>query len=562
MNLYLIIFLLSIIIIVAIIHILKREKYQNYPDQSSNKTKNIYSCWEHLLAYKKWDIDSFTEQQKKVLLTMRILNATTYADTKQDFPDWRNSCVIPSNHLLIFNRDPADTSNWLNLRYTKVNETPKGYVIDLDNYNEGSFKELLNNLYNLYDKEFIDESNRLQKEIDLYTDLKASKKIKLSNLQSDITINNATLNAMLAYDSQCQIDNRRLQALLAEIAGLRADIATVKSQIPIVPPPAPKSKYFSKPKYSWTCEKWGAVNQVTPVSLNPNGDVQCMSENARDCLWGPDETVCNNHITNPPQNINQLVCGTMHTTQWGGPGYEDPGHWCSTAKTRLSDGLTSVTNNNDWIKVDGRLTNVSLSGDTVCGTNSANEIYCNNFGSSAWKKTPGGLKQISIDGNKACGVASDNTIWCTDNVYTDTWQKIDGGLKQIDISGDKMCGVNQDDYIYCANFKQNNWSLKSGQLKHISISDNKACGISSGDEIWCADNIDNPNWTKIQGSLKQLDLDGDKVCGVNSGDNIYCGNYKQGNWTQLPGSLKYISVNNNRAYGVNSSDQIYYKNNI
>jgi hypothetical protein len=239
--------ILLLVLIITSLFIKRRETYITYPDQSP-KTKNIYSCWEHLFEYKNWNIDNFTEQQKKVLLTMRTLNATTYADTKQDFPDWGNSCVIPSDHLLIFNRDPADTSNWLNLRYTKVNESPKGYVINLDKYTESSFKQLLNSLYELYDKEFIDEINRLQKEIDLYTDLKASKKIKLTTLQSDITINNATLNAMLAYDSQCQIDNRRLQTLSSEIAGLRADIATVKSQIPIVPPPAPKSKYFSKPQ--------------------------------------------------------------------------------------------------------------------------------------------------------------------------------------------------------------------------------------------------------------------------------------------------------------------------
>jgi hypothetical protein len=78
----------------------------------------------------------------------------------------------------------------------------------------------------------------------------------------------------------------------------------------------------------WQC----LPGMPTPMRKNGDGDVECMSFNARDCTWTSDAQ-CPNYIgfQNHP-HLNPLVCGNMHTRQWGGPGYDNPGHWCARAK--------------------------------------------------------------------------------------------------------------------------------------------------------------------------------------------------------------------------------------
>jgi len=77
----------------------------------------------------------------------------------------------------------------------------------------------------------------------------------------------------------------------------------------------------------WTC----LPGMPSPMRKNDDGDVECMSTNARDCLWSS-EAGCQQTLARPPGNIRPLVCGDGHTRQWGGPGYDNPGHWCARAK--------------------------------------------------------------------------------------------------------------------------------------------------------------------------------------------------------------------------------------
>jgi len=67
----------------------------------------------------------------------------------------------------------------------------------------------------------------------------------------------------------------------------------------------------------------------SPMRRNEDGDIACMSYNGKDCLWGNDDT-CRNLLVNANRGaINPLVCGGHHAQQWGGPGYDNPGHWCA-----------------------------------------------------------------------------------------------------------------------------------------------------------------------------------------------------------------------------------------
>ncbi len=86
-----------------------------------------------------------------------------------------------------------------------------------------------------------------------------------------------------------------------------------------------KRKMNVKPT-DWKC-LWDIP---VPLRRNNNGDIECMSTNAHDCLWGNWWT-CNQYKNSKPNNIRPLACGAHHTRQWGGPGYDNPGHWCARA---------------------------------------------------------------------------------------------------------------------------------------------------------------------------------------------------------------------------------------
>lgn len=58
-------------------------------------------------------------------------------------------------------------------------------------------------------------------------------------------------------------------------------------------------------------------------SVNPVGDVQCLSTDGRNCLWGQTQL---DDATRA--NIRPLACGVMHKTIWGIDGYSRAGHWC------------------------------------------------------------------------------------------------------------------------------------------------------------------------------------------------------------------------------------------
>jgi len=62
--------------------------------------------------------------------------------------------------------------------------------------------------------------------------------------------------------------------------------------------------------------------------VNREGDVECASYNGRDCLWGLDKKQVFY------DKIKPLACGEQHNRVWGGPGYDNPNHWCYKLRLR------------------------------------------------------------------------------------------------------------------------------------------------------------------------------------------------------------------------------------
>ena len=67
----------------------------------------------------------------------------------------------------------------------------------------------------------------------------------------------------------------------------------------------------------------------------------------------------------------------------------------------------------------------------------------------SWSKIPGGLKQVDIDGNTVCGVNSADNIYCKDDLTSGNWKKLPGALKYVSVTGgNKLYGANSADDIY------------------------------------------------------------------------------------------------------------------
>jgi hypothetical protein len=66
-----------------------------------------------------------------------------------------------------------------------------------------------------------------------------------------------------------------------------------------------------------------------PLRLSPDGEVQCMSRNARDCLWGNGGGQnCIVAISNQASINQPLSCGKHHQNVHGSKGYGPGNSWC------------------------------------------------------------------------------------------------------------------------------------------------------------------------------------------------------------------------------------------
>lgn len=182
---------------------------------------NVITCKDRILNYKNFNLNDLTEQQQKVLFTLIPLKAKIYEDNKLEHSEWQNACVIPKSHFPIFNLDKNKTDDWnINnnkLKYTNVNQNPEGFVIDLDKYDETSFKQLLSDLYPLYDKEFLDAKIDLENKINQWTEARTLKQLELATVNTDIITYQTMLNNLTNADNECQINKRNRDDLFQKL---------------------------------------------------------------------------------------------------------------------------------------------------------------------------------------------------------------------------------------------------------------------------------------------------------------------------------------------------------
>ena len=55
---------------------------------------------------------------------------------------------------------------------------------------------------------------------------------------------------------------------------------------------------------------------------------------------------------------------------------------------------------------------------------------------------------MDLDGDTVCGVNSADNIYCKDSLTGRDWTRLSGGLKHISVSGGVLYGVNSKDDIY------------------------------------------------------------------------------------------------------------------
>lgn len=232
--------LFFIIILIAIVSVLGYR--ENFAIELI-KHPNVESCWQHIVSTFNWNVDNYDAGQKKVLLTMKKLNADSYEDGNKIFPGWNNSCVIPSEHLPIFNKGSDDTGAWdlynadpkTNsqgyMRQTNLNEHPGGYVVDLTRHNEKSFKKFLNTAYQLYDKDFFDAKSALEIEINKWMEIKSSKNRKFEDLRGKVLDNVNRYNSLMDSNSECQRDKGTLEQLTNDYNSLKDVYSNIQSNI-------------------------------------------------------------------------------------------------------------------------------------------------------------------------------------------------------------------------------------------------------------------------------------------------------------------------------------------
>jgi cell division protein FtsN len=115
----------------------------------------------------------------------------------------------------------------------------------------------------------------------------------------------------------------------AKPPGSTAPVSTApkpKEATPVVSAPAaPQTQAAAGP---WKCVK----GYNAPMRKDTKGDVQCMSNNHKDCTWKENEAQCQAVAATPVVPLDPLTCGDGHKAAWGSPGYDNPDHWCSKVK--------------------------------------------------------------------------------------------------------------------------------------------------------------------------------------------------------------------------------------
>lgn len=219
----LIILLLFIIIITTSMMAYKIETFTNLVDKNVYpQTPNDYTCYNYIKNVKQWNIDELTNDQKKVLFTMRTLQGEQFADNSNIFP-YQNGCVIPIEHFPIFNI-PSNSTSFsftpiikddngiqtgvkadITLQLTDSTYSyPHGLLIDFNTMEYNQFKDLLNGAYKLYDAEFLQSQKDIENQIEQENNTYNANTDRLNNLIAQTENTNKLTIQLKDKNSECQ----------------------------------------------------------------------------------------------------------------------------------------------------------------------------------------------------------------------------------------------------------------------------------------------------------------------------------------------------------------------
>ena len=222
-----IIFIVLFLIIITLVFYYKKLK-ESYTEYDLIKTLNIdqidETCFNYLKYVKKWSPDTFTDKEKKVLLTMRRLASTTYTDTTTSYPISKDAAVIPIEHLPVYNKiwdeQPWDLINPIPipgsdayLRPTYANEMPKGYVYEFNNRTKSNLANFLDAANLLYDSDFYEQLGELNLQLSNLTLQKNTLQSQFNYLTQQNTMYITLYNDMLAPNSDCKKNFNTMNSL-------------------------------------------------------------------------------------------------------------------------------------------------------------------------------------------------------------------------------------------------------------------------------------------------------------------------------------------------------------
>lgn len=213
-----------------------RSSKKPYEDKTAPQTPNDMTCYNYIKNIKGWNIDELSKDQMKVLLTMRALQGGQYTADSRVYP-YGDGCVLPKEHLPIFNRNeddltplkvkPTASSNKntcsnpndnnpdrqpvnksVTLNATAPAEYPAGLKADFKKMNFDAFKDFLQGAYPLYDKEFLVEKKKLQDELVKQTKIRDWWEAYRQSLQNAAAEFDNKNNTLTNYNSKCQVTKR------------------------------------------------------------------------------------------------------------------------------------------------------------------------------------------------------------------------------------------------------------------------------------------------------------------------------------------------------------------
>src|SRR6056300_1601334 len=126
--------------------------------------------------------------------------------------------------------------------------------------------------------------------------------------------------------------------------------------------------------------------------------------------------------------------------------------YCDSGYTRSSGGCVVVVPDGD--EYDGAGAGADDGADDDAGAGAGADDGADDgpsptgWSGVSWSQIPGGIKQVDIDGNTVCGVNSSDQIYCKDDLTSGDWRQLPGSLKHVSVSSGKLYGVNSSDQIY------------------------------------------------------------------------------------------------------------------